>query len=58
MAAQNKNGTLCVLPRHPHFACGENSHALPLTSKLDALCGGECEPDSARGRAERGTTME
>ena len=55
---QNKNGTLCVLPRHPHFVCGENSHALPLTSELDALCGGECEPDSARERAERGTTME
>ena len=25
----------------------EYIHALPLTSKLDALCGGICEPDSA-----------
>ena len=31
---------------------GEDSHALPLTSELDALLGGECDPDSAR-RAHR-----
>ena len=30
-----------------NLAFGEDSHALPLTSELDALCGGECEPDPA-----------
>ena len=34
-----------ALPRN--FAFGEDSLVLPLTSKLDALCDGECEPDSA-----------
>ena len=31
---------------------GEDSHALPLTSELDALLGGECDPDSVRQSAQ------
>ena len=30
-----------------NLAFGEDSLVLPLTSELDALCDGECEPDSA-----------
>ena len=27
------------------FAFGEDTHRLPLTSELDALCAGVCEPN-------------
>ena len=38
----------CIVINPRNFAFGEDSHALPLTSELDALCVGECEPDLVR----------